>query len=370
MNKYKYAKNFKLTTENCFISDSFDSFSEAISDLGLKERRVLLVEEKKYSGFYLKQLSEILTGNCRSFDVFEMTEETPDFHLTSAHIRESAAQAGLTAEDCVISLGSVLADSAAKVFIAEYFSGTLYIKIPVTFIGQLLSTAEGDAELDFNLQNTPGIVLMPDAKMAGDIRTMIREVRPNLVFINISAFKYLDQTERISGVGEAMRCAVGSDAAFFQYLQANSGKRADDFYEFLLNMIMNCLRINKEKKSGHLKFGYTLARGIEKCTNYIIPHGQAVGIGIVVANNIAVNRKLLKDSEILSIAKCMVSYGLSVMMNFTNDLIDAICAALEESGDVSEEGVLSGFVLINKIGRCVEVNDVTLDEIRKAMFYR
>lgn len=369
MNKYKYQNNFKLRYENCFLSDSFDFLEEAASGFQLRDRKVLLVAEKKYSGFYLKQLESIFNGHCRSFDVFELTEETPDFHLIAAQIRELAETAGISASDCILSLGSILADASAKVFAAEYCPGILYIKIPVTFTGQLLSTAEGDAELDLNLQKAPSIVLKPDGQVAGDIRTMLRKIKPNLVYINLSTFKFLNQTERISGIGEAMRCAISADAALFQYLESNTGKQADEFFEFLLNLIMNCLRLNRGTDPGLPTLGYALARGMEICTNYIIPHGQAVGIGIIVAANISANRKLLKDQEIMRIAKCMVSYGLSVIMNFTNDLIDAICSALEESGQVSE-GKVPGFVLINKAGRSTEYADVTLDEIRKAMNYR
>lgn len=372
MNRYTYKEKIRQTYENCFVTDSFEAFSEAALPFQLKERRVLMIAEKKFSGFYLKELAEIFGAESRSFDVFELPDEAPDFHLCAAQINALAEKIGLEPTDCILSLGSFVSDAAAKVFSAEYFPGILYIKIPVTFIGQLLSTAEGDAELDLDLEKAPGLVLMPDGSAAGNVREMLRNCSPALVYINIAAYKFLEETDRISGIGEAFRCAISSDAALFAYMEAYSGKKADDLYDFLLNVIMNCLRMNhaKEANPDLVKFGYTIAKGLEKCTNYIIPHGQAVGIGLIVADNVSANRKLLKDKDLLRIAKSMVTFGLSVMMNFTNDLIDAICDALSKSGMVSEDGALKDFVIPDKIGKVRKVSDITLDEIKTAMNYR
>lgn len=369
MNKFTYKEHFTQRYADCVLSDSMDAFSEAVREFGMKDRRVLLIAEKKYAGFYLKQLSEQLEGSCRALEVFELTEDAPDFHLTAARVDEAALKMGLEKNDCIISLGGMISDAAAKVYIAEYFPEMLYIKIPVTFIGQLLSTAEGDAALDLDTEKGPGLVLMPNAAMAGDVRTMLRKVSPVLVYINIFAYKNLEETERISGLGEAIRCAAAADSGLFQYMEGTSGKKADGFSEFLLNVIFNCLRINRQHPENAFP-GKAVAKGLERCTNHIIPHGQAVGIGLAVAYTISANRNLLKSEDTLRLAKCMVSYGLSVMMNFTNDLIDAICAAISENGDADENGTLKSFDLIEKIGRCRTANDVTLEEIRTAMHYR
>ncbi len=372
MNRYTYKPQIFQKIGNCFVTDCFDHLPKALESLKIENKRVLLIHEKRYGGIYLKQIEEILTEIAKSCDSIDLNEKVTDFNLLAAQVQEKATKIGMEKDDLVISIGGWIADSAAKVFIEEYLPESHYLKIPMTLIGQVLSTERGDSQVNMNLYDAPDIVVTMNA-VSGDVPAMVQRVNPDLVYINIEAYKYLEETERICGLGEILRASAGGDASLFQYMESYPGKKADNILDFLLNSIMNTLQVNKkgaEKGAIKTKYGYPVALGIEKCTNYIIPHGQAVGIGMVVANNISSKRGLLKESETFRLAKVMVSYGLSVVMNFTNDLIDAICQAMIDLNLVTEDGRFEEFELIDKIGRRIVVNDVTLDEIRSAMFYR
>ncbi len=345
------------TPYDCFVSDSFQAFEEAAKDLAMKERRIVLIAEKHYSAFYSNDLSDIFRAAGKSFDLYEIIGEVKDFAEEAEKLAKAVEPVGLTTDDCIVALGGHVADAVTRIFASRYFEGIKYVFLPVTLTSQVLPFAENEPILEINTKDVPAYA-------------------PSLVYINLFAFKYLSQDERLSGMGEILRRSVADNRSMLVYLEENIGRKPESFSEFLLNLIMNCITTNKhlaaKKKPAEASaiYGYTLARGLEKCTNYIIPHGQAAGIGMVVANSIAAKRGLLKDDENFRIAKMMVTNGLSVSMNFTDELIEAICAAVESDGIVSENGTLQQFVTIDKPGHTLILNDVTMDEIKDVMNYK
>jgi len=46
-----------------------------------------------------------------------------------------------------------------------------------------------------------------------------------------------------------------------------------------------------------LNYGHTVGHALEKLSNYELPHGEAVAIGMVAENRVAVGKKLLKEKE-------------------------------------------------------------------------
>lgn len=365
MKKYSYKKNGFWKYKDCFVTDSFDSFEEAARDLHLKKRRAILVAEKPYSSFYMDSIQKMLSSVFSSFMILEFEKGKSKVSDDLKRLSDAFQAMHLTGEDCIVSLGGSFADLLSKVSAGRHLPDAAYIQIPLTFTAQLLSTGGPEAEIE----NDP-------VRFADDVEADIQKPlkQPDLIFINLLSYKNLTDDERISGMGEVIRASVSEDPELLTYLENNTGKKTDDFTEFLLNLVMNCLRINDS--SGSLKeeggrYGYTIARALERCTNYIIPHGSAAGIGIVVAGGISEHRGLLKNEDHFRVAKLMVTYGLPVSMNFTNELIDAITASVRAvPGLVSEDGTLREFVLLEKPGKTITVNDVRMDEILDVMNYR
>ncbi len=368
MKKFNYTADIHYQIGNCYLTDSFDQLGKATDGLDMKNRRLLFITEKLYFGFYKEQISALLTGLSKTFDVFEIESAPCNYAEESEKLLKFAAEIGLDENDCVVSFGGCTADALSKLFIASLDKTLLYIQIPLTFTAQLIAGKELSYVLEVSQANY------------GDLKEKVFKIQPELIYINIHSYKYLSQDERLSGMGEVLRHAVASDKPLFEYIESNTGNKTDNFSAFLMLLIGNSLESHEasvkqdgwEAGTGRLPiYGYTIARALEKCTNFIIPHGSATGIGMVVANSIAAKRGLISDNDNFRIARQMVSYGLSVSMNFTNELIEAICSAVQsEEGLVDENETLKEFVLIDKIGHTKTVNDVTLDEIKDVMNYR
>ena len=378
MKKYIYKEHCSHTIPvfspdgfDCFVTDGFDAFSEAVSSFSVQDRSVFLISECAYGGFYLDQLKEAVLKAGLKITVFELPEEKEGFSFDAEAAHHAFQDAGFGEEDILMSLGGIHSDAAARLFSVRYMPKIKYIKIPVTFVGQVLSASPIDVQMDMNWKAVQASYEACGGKET-NILSVLRKRNPDLVYINILAYKNLSETDRISGLGEVLRIGAGFDKDLFTYVESLTGQRAEYLFTFLLNVIMNCVlygRAHAWKDNGDtMPFpGDEIGTALEKCTNYIIPHGQAAVIGLVVASNISSKRGLLPNDDHYALAKVLASQGFVIMMNFANDLIDAICAQLPhaEESDSSET-----FLLPKRIGTSVFAEDVTPDEIRRAMNYR
>ena len=362
MKNYNYTADVHYVIGKHYLTDSFQQLPKATEKLKLKERRVLLVTEKMYFGFYKDELASVFGSISKSFDVFEIESTPTDYPAEKEKLASFAKEIGFDSSDCLVSLGGFPADTLSRIFLAEGFETAMYLQIPVTFTAQLVS-GKGAS---YVLEVSPSVY--------GDAKERALSIEPKLIYINVHSYKYLSNDERISGLGEAIRCAVSSDKALLNLIETNAGQKTDNFSAFLMTLIANCIQDEEKKADTNTHdalFGYTIARGLEKCTNYIIPHGSAVSIGMVVANSIASKRGLLSNDDNFRIARVMVSYGLPVSMNFTNELIEAICASVKAIPElVDENGTLGAFVMADKIGHTKKFDNVTIEEIMDVMNYR
>jgi 3-dehydroquinate synthase len=88
-------------------------------------------------------------------------------------------------------------------------------------------------------------------------------------------------------------------------------------------------------------YGHTFGHAIEAITDYVIPHGQAISIGMDLANYISLNRKMLtieQFEEMHSILKKNIP-----PFKFTKENIEQYFLAL--SKDKKNKGIFLGCIL-------------------------
>lgn len=124
---------------------------------------------------------------------------------------------------------------------------------------------------------------------------------PKSVTIHAGFLSSLDPTDIRSGVGEIIKVHAIEGVASFDRLAAEFGRLFDD-RAVLLRYIRSALLIKKpyieedEYDRGIrnvFNFGHSFGHAIESATNYQVPHGIAVTMGMQMANFIAVRRGLL-----------------------------------------------------------------------------
>ena len=98
---------------------------------------------------------------------------------------------------------------------------------------------------------------------------------------------------------------------------------------------------------------------MEKLTG--IPHGEAVGAGMVLAANLSVRRGLLHADEARRLERIVHSYGLPVRPPVDTQ---ALLAAVRK--DKKRDGARIHFVFLDALGSA-RVDDIPLDELQRMM---
>lgn len=195
--------------------------------------------------------------------------------------------------------------------------------------------------------------------------------QPKLVLVDPQVLKTLPVRELRAGMAEVIKYGVIWDAALFGKLEA--AKRLDQLRfidDELLQAILSAscgakaiVVAKDEKESGLreiLNYGHTLGHAVESITQYkVVNHGEAVGLGMVAAGELAVNMGLWTreecDRQNAVIKKC----GLQIMLPPNLDLSQII--ALTQNDKKVQSGKVR-FVLPSTIGS-VQINDQVTPEL-------
>jgi len=130
---------------------------------------------------------------------------------------------------------------------------------------------------------------------------------PSSIFICADFLNTLSETDYLSGVGEIIK---------FILMKKDSIKNLDDSIkkieklklnndkEFIINIIKKSIEIKKSYMEGDefdlgkrnlLNYGHELGHALEAASNFKVPHGIGVIIGIIFANLVSVQRGLLDE---------------------------------------------------------------------------
>lgn len=127
---------------------------------------------------------------------------------------------------------------------------------------------------------------------------------PREIFVDTGFLNTLDQKDIQSGVGEIIKVHAIDSAASFDRLAGDFDRLFTD-RSVLLKYIHSALLIKQrfieedEFDQGIrniFNYGHSFGHAIESATNYAVPHGIAVAMGMDMANHISVARGLLPEA--------------------------------------------------------------------------
>lgn len=221
----------------------------------------------------------------------------------------SLAKLGLKRDGILIALGGgVIGDSAG--FLASIFMrGVRFISVPTTLLSMGDSSIGGKTGVD-----------IPEGKnMLGTF------CDPLMIVMDPLLLKTLPEKEFRCGLAEIVKHAIIADRTFFAFLEKNvSGilrrnpailkKMITKSVGIKLHIVRSDRQESLRKKSGAsrmlLNYGHTVGHAIEQLSNYEIPHGEAVSMGMVAENRVAVGKGLLKEQAAARIVALLKTFHL------------------------------------------------------------
>lgn len=250
-------------------------------------------------------------------------------HLLSKNIRKT---------DTLIAIGGGITQDLVAFISSILFRGLTWIFYPTTLLAQGDSCIGSKSSINFrSYKNLVGTFNPPDH-----------------IFISIDFLKTLSESELRSGIGEMMHYFLNSGFGIAEKFMAEY-KSFFHNLSLLTPFIKQSLLIKKavievdEFDTGlrHIfNYGHTFGHAIEAITNYRIPHGQAISIGMNIANFISLRKNMISSQQFEE----MYSLLKPNMPEFKIDLqnIDDYCAAL--SKDKKNVGMKLGCILTEGAG--------------------
>ena len=191
-----------------------------------------------------------------------------------------------------------------------------------------------------------------------------------MIIADVKALESLPPKELRQGYAEIIKHAIIRDVEMFRALSPEAQSRDNGFVVLIRRNIAIKARIvsaDEREISGEralLNFGHTVGHAIERATNFEIPHGDCISIGMVASCDISIKRAGLSSQERDDVVSLLKQFQLPTQLPAEVDR-EKIAATV-----VHDKKFLGGkirFVVARRIGEAHVSNDVTMEDIREAI---
>ncbi len=206
-------------------------------------------------------------------------------------------------ESAIVILGGGVVGDLAGFVASIYMRGIDTIQAPTTMVAQIDSAIGGKTGVN-----------LPEAKnMLGTVTP------PRLVAANPEVLGSLSPRAYRSGLYEAVKHGIIQDPRLFHFIRENlkpilaqDPKIMDRLIAWAAGVKVRV--VNRDERESDLRrilnFGHTLGHALEAATHYRrFLHGEAVGWGMLLANRIAEEKKILPPTEARKIEELICSVG-------------------------------------------------------------
>ena len=244
------------------------------------DRRVLIVTDDGVPNKYSNTIAKL----CKKATVVTVKSgESSKSFSTLEEILGDMMACELGRTDCIIAVGGGVVGDLTGFAASIYMRGIDFYNVPTTLLSQVDSSIGGKTAINFNgVKNNIGSFK-----------------QPKCVLIDTDTLKTLPERQIASGLAEAIKMSLTSDAALFEMLESLS---KHEIYEKIDEIIVKSLMIKKsvvekdECESGLrkiLNFGHTLGHGIEATEGMSgLTHGECVALGMLPVCSESVRARL------------------------------------------------------------------------------
>ncbi|MBQ9715047.1 MAG: 3-dehydroquinate synthase [Clostridia bacterium] len=306
--------------------------------------KIAIITDDVVGGLYGKKIKDILCDYDVCYHEFLHGEGHKTMDTVSS-LLEFLAQNKLTRSDLVVALGGGIAGDVAGFVSASFLRGIDFVQIPTTLLSMVDSSVGGKT----------GVNLSCGKNLAGAFH------QPCLVVCDPDFLATLPDEEFKNGLGEVIKYGCISDKNLFDLLATQ------DVHANLEEVIYTCIKIKADfveqdefdkGERQKLNFGHTLGHAVEKVTDFKIPHGQAVGVGMKLICQWAENQNLTAKGCADKIDGMLAKYNMVRDVNCDKKLLWQTV-----TNDKKLKGKQIDLVLIKDIADCIlyrtNIDDLT-----------
>ncbi len=329
-----FTASFTHTYDMRIIIDNSKELTR-IHELGLeKYERIIIIVDETVFGLY----GNMLMGRMEVFGRDLLVHKvTPVEHTKSIEyypkLIEFLELNTVGRYDAVVAIGGGICLDLASFAVSTYMRGLPFFMIPTTLIGETDASTAGKTCLNsFDSKNLLGTFYYP-----------------KVIYNSIEILRSCSKRITRQGLSEAFKYSLLTDGAIIPDII----KFQNDMFD--VKLLEKIVRKTIESRIAIRQvdplasnLGHTFGHALEKYTNYLVLHGDAILTGTVMAIHYAVEKGLMSSEEKLEIFKLMRESRLNVWIP---DDLDVHLLVDYMRKDKKSSSKKLHLVLINGIGK-------------------
>ena len=298
-------------------------------------RTAAIVAGETVAGLYAERLTASLTR--AGFHVVMFTYpggEHCKTLATYAALLDLLAAHRLSRSDLIVALGGGVTGDLAGFAAATYQRGIPFVQVPTTLLAAVDSSVGGKTAVNLTSgKNQVGCFY-----------------QPSLVLCDPETLHTLPPEEYRNGCAEVIKYAVLRSEAFFDELcAAPVSAQVEHVITACVGMKRDLVAADEFDRGSRqlLNLGHSFGHAVEKCSDYTVPHGCGVAIGMAIIARAAAKRGICTEDTCARIIALLRQYGLPTETDFT-------CDALTDAA-LSDKKIADGklhLIVPERIGHC------------------
>jgi len=315
-------------------------------------RKVAIVTNTTVAALHLETLKSKINAD----ELFVVTIEDGEAFKNLATVEtilNELFEHKLDRKSLLIALGGGVVGDMTGFTASLYQRGIGFVQVPTTLLAQVDASVGGKTGVNNSYgKNLIGAFYQPEA-----------------VYIDTSFLKTLPEREFSAGIAEIVKMAVMFDKSYFDFLMEADFREK----EVLEKVIQRSVELKAEvvnldeKESGIravLNYGHTFGHVVENETNYnTYLHGEAVAIGIMMINALAVELEMMTQEEMDLITAFLKRHNLPTTYEIED--IDAFYDKLFLDKKAANNKLK--FILPQGIGGHLIRDDISEEVIKKVL---
>ena len=285
----------------------------------LAGRRLVLISDDVVE----KQFAEQTQGVRAEARLTFTPGEASKTRETWSRLSDQMIALGLDRKTGIVALGGGVVGDLAGFVAATFLRGVPYAQVPTTLLAMLDAAVGGKVGVDTGLGKNLIGAFHPPAIVIADPLTLL---------------SLPDRTYR-AGMSEAVKHGLIADAEYFGWIETNAAGLVARDLELLTHLVARSVAIKAEvvsegeREAGRraiLNAGHTIAHGLEQESDYQLPHGEAVALGLVAECRIAERMGLAPQGLATRVAGVLQSLGLPIRTERTPAMARVLEAMLHD----------------------------------------
>jgi len=282
---------------------NYNVYIEELEELRI-EGKVAIITNPTVSGFHLSYLLSKL--KCDELNIVTLPDGEEYKNMDSfMYGLDRLFDAKLDRNSTLIAFGGGVIGDMTGFMASIFLRGIKFIQVPTTLLSMVDSSVGGKTGINNKYgKNLIGAFYQPES-----------------VHIDTHFLSTLPKREVAAGMAEVLKMAIMFNAVFFENLKDNK-ERVEDIIRVSIEIKSDVVNQDEKEKGirSVLNYGHTFGHVVENLTNYsVYLHGEAVAIGMIMANRLAVKLGYLTKFEEKEIKECLENYNLPTSFKIENE---------------------------------------------------